>query len=244
VFVLSFKTEMHCHSATVSNCASITPEEIVEKYLACGYTTVVLADHLSPYTFQKRYKGSEDWQERIDYYMEGYHALKRAAAGRLHVLQGCELRIKDAPSDFLVYGITEEFMRATPDLLEPKPVKEMCTQLREAGFLVYQAHPFRNAMSITKPAYLDGIEVYNAHPWHDSRNDFAALWAKRFHLGEISGSDVHDAPDTAGGGILTDTPITSMPQLLETLRAGTYTLLREGNPGDGIRQKPKTQAQK
>jgi 4-hydroxy-tetrahydrodipicolinate synthase len=32
--------------------------------------------------------------------------------------------------------------------------------------------------------------------------------------------------------------------LLETLRAGTYTLLREGNPGDGIRQKPKTQAQK
>lgn len=233
---MSYKTELHCHSVTVSQCASITPEEIVEKYLAAGYTTVVLADHLSPYTFKKRYTGSKDWQERIDYYMEGYHALCRAAAGRLHILQGCELRISGSPSDFLVYGITEDFMRATPDLLEPRPVKEMCAQLHEAGFLVYQAHPFRNGMSITKPEYLDGIEVYNAHPRHDSRNDFAALWAKRYALGEISGSDVHDAPDQPGGGIRTEQPITTMQQLLCTLRDGNYTLLRDGAPGSDAKK--------
>lgn len=231
---MSYKTELHCHSRTVSQCASITPEEIVEKYLERGYTSVVLADHLSPASFDGgRYKGGEDWQERIDYYMNGYHALCRAAAGRLHILQGCELRLNDSLSDFLVYGITEEFMRATPTLLDPKPVKQMCAQLREAGFLVYQAHPFRNNMSITNPTYLDGVEVYNAHPRHDSRNDLAELWAKRYGLLEISGSDVHDAPDIAGGGILTDTPITTMQQLLTVLREGSYTLLREGKPGDG-----------
>ena len=230
---MSYKTELHCHSATVSQCASITPEEIVEKYLAAGYTTVVLADHLSPKTFSsKRYKGSDDWQEMVDYYMNGYHALCKAAAGRLHILQGCELNIKGSHSDYLIFGITEEFIRANPDLLEPKTAREMCARLREAGFLVYQAHPFRNNMSITNPEHLDGIEIYNAHPRHDSRNDFAELWAKRYALSGISGSDVHDLPDIAGGGIRTEAPITTMEQLVGILRAGNYTLLRDGKPGD------------
>lgn len=234
---MSYKTELHCHSRTVSQCASITPAEIVEKYLARGYTTVVLVDHLSPSTFDgKRYQGGKDWQEQIDYYMNGYHALCRAAAGKLHILQGCELRVDGSLSDFLVYGMTEEYMRATPTLIDPKPVKEMCAPLREAGFLVYQAHPFRNNMSITNPKYLDGVEVYNAHPRHDSRNDLAELWAKRYGMREISGSDVHDPCDEAGGGILTEAPITTVAELLATLRGGNYTLLREGNPGDGSKK--------
>ena len=229
---MSYKTELHCHSKTVSDCADITPAEIVEKYLAAGYTTVVLADHLSPFTFGKRYTGTEDWQSKIDYYMEGVRALKKAAEGKLHVLQGCELRIEKCDSDFLVYGMTEEFMRANPDLLQiPKP-KEMCKRVREAGFLLYQAHPFRNNMTVTDPDLLDGIEVYNAHARHNSRNDFAKLWAERHGLLQISGSDIHHDYDSPGGGILTDVPVESMPQLMEILRTGNYTLLREGTPGD------------
>ena len=109
---MSYKTELHCHSGTVSDCADITPEQIVKKYLEKGYTTVVVADHLSPFTFAgKRYTGGEDWQAKIDYYMEGVRALREAAAGKLHILQGCELRIEACDSDFLVYGMTEEFMR-------------------------------------------------------------------------------------------------------------------------------------
>ncbi len=235
---MKFKTELHCHSRTVSDCASITPAEIVEKYLKSGYTTVVLADHLSPFTFSgKRYTGGKDWQEKIDYYMEGVRALREAAAGKLHILQGCELRIEACDSDFLVYGITEEFMRANADLLQIPKAKEMCARLREAGFLVFQAHPFRNNMTITDPACLDGIEVYNAHGRHNSRNDFAKLWAERHGLLQISGSDVHHVHDLPGGGILTDEPVTSMPQLLQLLRTGSYALIREGAPGDGTQRK-------
>lgn len=230
---MKFKTELHCHSRTVSDCATITPEEIVEKYLAAGYTTVVLADHLSPFTFSgKRYTGGEDWQKKIDYYMEGVRALQKAAAGKLHILQGCELRIEACDSDFLVYGITEEFMRQNPDLLQIPKVKEMLGRLRAAGFLVFQAHPFRSNMTITNPKYLDGIEVYNAHSRHNSRNDFAKLWADRYGLLQISGSDTHHEYDLPGGGILTDAPVESMPQLMEILRTANYTLVREGTPGD------------
>ena len=230
---MDFKTELHCHSCTVSACADITPEQIVEKYVEQGYTTVVLADHLSNSTFSpKYYTGGEDWQEKIDYYMEGVRALREAAAGKLHVLQGCELRIEACDSDYLVYGITEEFMRQNPDLLQISKVKEMCARLREAGFLVFQAHPFRNGMTITNPAHLDGIEVYNAHARHNSRNDLAELWAARYDLLPISGSDVHHDHDLPGGGILTDEPVTSMEQLMQILRERRYTLLCEGTPGD------------
>lgn len=234
---MKFKTELHCHSATVSACADITPAQIVEKYLENGYTTVVVADHLSPFTFGKNYTGGEDWQKKIDYYMEGVRALKEAAKGKLHILQGCELRIEACDSDYLVYGITEEFMRQNPDLLQIPKVRELCARLHEAGFLVFQAHPFRNGMTITNPAYLDGVEVYNAHGRHNSRNDFAALWAERHGLLQISGSDVHHDYDLPGGGILTDEPVESMEQLVQILRAGSYSLLREGAPGDGSEKK-------
>ena len=229
---MSYKTELHCHSRTVSACASITPAEIVEKYLENGYTTVVLADHFSPSTFSsKRYTGGENWQNKVDYYMEGVRALREAAAGRLHILQGCELRIEHCPSDFLVYGMTEEFMRQNEDLLDPGSVKKMCNLLHEGGALVYQAPPFRNGMSITDPTLLDGIEVYNAHCRHTSRNYFAELWAESHALSPISGSDVHDPTDPPGGGILTDEPIESMEQLVQILREGRYTLLCDGAPG-------------
>ena len=236
---MKFKTEMHCHSATVSDCADITPAQIVEKYLENGYTTVVVADHLSPSTFaSKRYTGGEDWQKKIDYYMEGVRALKEAAKGKLHILQGCEIRIEACPSDYLVYGITEEFMRQNPDLLQIPKVRALCARLHEAGFLVFQAHPFRNGMTITNPEHLDGIEVYNAHARHNSRNDLAEMWAARYDLLPISGSDVHHDHDIPGGGILTDEPITDMAQLMQILRERRYTLLREGTPGDESTQRP------
>ena len=211
----------------------------MEKYLENGYTTVVVADHLSPSTFaSKRYTGGEDWQKKIDYYMEGVRALKEAAKGKLHILQGCEIRIEACPSDYLVYGITEEFMRQNPDLLQIPKVRALCARLHEAGFLVFQAHPFRNGMTITNPEHLDGIEVYNAHARHNSRNDLAEMWAARYDLLPISGSDVHHDHDIPGGGILTDEPITDMAQLMQILRERRYTLLREGTPGDESTQRP------
>ena len=51
---------------------------------------MVLADHLSPATFEgERYTGGDDWQEKIDYYMNGYHALKKAAEDGAEVTDDC-----------------------------------------------------------------------------------------------------------------------------------------------------------
>lgn len=232
---MEFKTELHCHSCTVSACGRITPEQIVEKYTAAGYSTLVLTEHCSPATFRsENYNGGADWNAKVDFFLSGYHALKAAAAGRLHILLGAEFRlyntesVSTGESDFLAYGVTEEFLRSYPDLLHTS-FKVFSERVRGAGILLYQAHPFRNEMIVTPPKYLDGIEIYNGGPRSRSRNDIAELWAKRFGLRGIGGSDIHRNEDPIVSGIITDKEITSMDQLVAVLRDQSYTLIREGH---------------
>ncbi len=225
---MSYKTELHCHSAGVSACAHISPAELAEKYIAAGYTTVVLTNHLSLSTFApNNYHGTYDWQEKMDFFLAGYHALREAAGDRLNVLLGGEFRLfKHEATDFLVYGLTEAFLRTHPDILRTG-FSIFSQRVRAAGLFVVQAHPFRKNMMMTDPKLLDAIEAYNGNKRHPSRNDFAELWADRFGMRKTSGSDVHRPEDDACAGIRTETPITSNEELLETLRSGNYTLIRE-----------------
>ena len=79
-----FKTELHCHSKFISECARVSEEEIVEKFTSAGYSTLVLTNHFSSGTM--RYVGSESWNEWVDKYVGGYTRLKEAAQGRLNIL--------------------------------------------------------------------------------------------------------------------------------------------------------------
>lgn len=228
---MKYKTELHCHSAEVSDCAKADAETIVRCYVAAGYTSVVLSNHLSKFTYKnKRFDHSAlPWDEKIDYFMAGYHKLCRAAEGKLHIILGCELRSNQNDNDYQIYGITEEFLRAVPDMMDVK-MSELSKKVREAGMLLYQCHPFRNGMRVTDPALLDGLEVYNGHIGQQSRNDIAYLWAEKFHLRMSSGSDFHQEWHAIDGGIETDFPITDTRLLLDTLKSGNYTLIR----GDAV----------
>lgn len=107
-------------------------------------------------------------------------------------------------------------------------VSEVADAVRSYGGLFFQAHPFRNSMRITKPDILDGIEVYNGHIGHDSRNDIANLWADKFGFIKISGSDYHHDTSVIGAGILTAEPVTNVTQLVSILKSGRYALIRSG----------------
>lgn len=227
---MSYKTELHCHTAGVSACGHITPAELAEKYIAAGYTTVVLTNHISLSTFSpENYHGTHDWQDKMDFFLAGYHALEEAAGNRLHILLGAEFRLyKHDATDYLVYGLTEEFLRTHPDILSTG-FAVFSERVRAAGLFVVQAHPFRKNMMVTNPMLLDAIEVYNGNKRHNSHNDIAEIWADRFHLSKTSGSDTHRTDDDACAGIRTETPITTNEELLAVLRSGNYTLIREAN---------------
>ncbi len=226
---MTYKTELHLHSAEVSACATACAEDIVNVYLDAGYSTVVLTNHMSRYTYENNKTqdlSGLSWQEKCDFYMAGYHALREAAGDRLNVLFGMELNPKLMNCDYLIYGMTEQFMRAHPDLME-LPLEELVSLTRAAGMIFCQAHPFRNNMKVTKPELLDAMETHNAHT-ADFRNDIAERWADNFSLIKLSGSDYHRAAHKAEAGIVTDFPITTNEQLLEVLRSGNYKQIRRG----------------
>lgn len=225
---MSYKTELHCHCNTVSACAQEEPEALAEQYIAAGYSTIVLTDHLSRFTYLQSTQGDIsdiDWNQKIDYFLSGYERVCRAARGRMNVILGVELRLNTTESDYLIYGVDEAFLRAHPDMMDMR-LREISALVREAGGLFVQAHPFRNYITVSPPELLDGVEVYNLNARHDSRNDIAALWAKKFSLIPTSGGDYHRRGDIEnGGGIITDVEIKSGEQLVSVLRSGEYKII-------------------
>lgn len=221
---MQYKTELHMHTNLVSPCADLPFEEAAERYVAAGYTSLVVTDHYYRPIVER---DGLSWEETVEHYLSGYRAMKEYLKGRMHVILGCELRFLENLNDYLVFGITEEFLLAHPHL-HRMTLKDFSALSRENGFLLVQAHPFRTRMTVVDPALLDGMEVFNGHAGHRSRNFLALEQAKRNGLIPTSGSDFHHPDSVIAGGILTDAPITSSEQLLAVLRSRDYTLVCSG----------------
>ena len=220
-----FKTELHVHSNEVSPCCDMPTPDIAERYVAAGYTTITVTDHFTP-AFCR-----EDglWQDRVEHFLSGYRRFREASAGRLFVLLGFELRFEGYANDYLVYGLGADFLRGARELPFVSR-REACERIHEAGGMIFQAHPFRNGMTILPPEGLDGIEILNAHNGHDSRNALAYAFAKHHGLRGIAGSDFHHTYNANSAGIMTEDPITSEEELVNILRAGTYRTFGEVVP--------------
>ena len=217
-----YRLEMHAHSRDVSHCASATAEEEIQLYQAAGYDGLVSTNHINGAT----YDGREEWpwEKKVAYFMAGYDALCRAAEGKIKVLLGCEINLRGSVNDYLIYGITEDWLLALGD---PRGfhLKELSQRVREAGLMIFQAHPFRYGSCIMREEWLDGVEVRNGNKNHDSHDYLTALWAEKKHLIPITGSDFHNPDSLINGGILTDYPVDDNEVLLKTLREGTYRLI-------------------
>ncbi len=219
-----FKTELHCHSNDISLCARVNTTEIIETFVNKGYSTLVLSNHLSDFTMNEHCPG--DWLGFVDKYYGAYEKLKTEAEGKLNVLFGAELRFEGNNNDYLVFGLTKEFLYEHPDIfkLHAERFHELA---KENNILFIQAHPFRNWMMVIDPKLVDGVEVFNGHFGHDSRNDIAAMWAEKYNLIKTSGTDFHYITSPANGGILTEVEITEMSQLIDILKSGNYQLNME-----------------
>ena len=221
---MEYLFEMHTHTKEVSRCAVASAEELIESYRHSDYSGIVLTNHMNTQTFER--VGLEDapWNEKIDHFMSGFDIVKKAAADRFVILLGMEIKFYCNPNDYLVYGITEEFLRSYGDLMAmtPNQFSKLC---HENGFLFIQAHPFRRGMEVTDWNILDGYEVFNGNPRHKSNNEIAELWAKHHNKNiVVAGSDFHEVGDACGGGVYFKTPVNNNSDLLRELKSGNYTL--------------------
>lgn len=222
--VENMKIDLHVHSAEISPCGHLKLEEIVELYLNAGYDAIVLTNHFNSIVeeWHRQYRNITDFAAA---YIETMHrAVEIGESKGLLVLNGCELRFDCNANDYLVFGMTEEHIREHHRFFTMTP-DQFGEWARDNGVLFYQAHPFRNGMTVTDPAALFGIEVKNSHPRHNSRNDIALAWAKMHDLNQIGGSDCHQRDDVGTGGIITDYNLRTGEDLLYVLKNNLYTII-------------------
>jgi len=226
---MNYKTELHCHTSLVSKCAGIPIDEMVEKYISLGYSSLVITDHFSPSTFEDA--DNLTWEEKCDYFTSGYKKAKEIANGRINVILGMEFRNIYSSNDYLVYGVTEDFIKkyntSDKNNFIQMQLSDFAKLLHENNMLIYQAHPFRNSMQIVDPKKLDGIEIANCHKRHDSRNDIAKMWAEKFNLMVCGGSDCHQKGDEGRGGIITDYVIETNEDILKALKSKVHLIYPE-----------------
>lgn len=219
-----YKYELHMHTKEVSRCGQVPAAEGVRLYREKGYDGVVITDHFSPMTFPLTAVARP--QKHIDFYLRGYRSALRAADKDFTVLLGMELRFYATANDYLVYGVDEDFLRNNGNFMAMYP-KRFYDLAQKNGLLFLQAHPFREGMIRTNPAYLNGCEIYNGKERTSEANDRAAAWAEENHFSiRTAGSDFHRPQHLATSGILTDTPIKNNRQLLTVLRAGDFEIIR------------------
>lgn len=224
-----YKYDIHVHTSETSCCGRIPAAETVALYKAAGYTGICITDHYSHSCFDWE-EGT--WREKSDRFLAGYRAAKDAAGEGLDIILGAELHFgtpKSAPyrsNDYLVYGLDEELIYAYPEL-HHITLPEFSKIAKKHDLLIIQAHPMRDNMELVHLDLLDGIEVYNAHPNHNSRNsevaEFVRTCGRDFIL--TSGSDCHDTHHAARGGILTKKRIKNQYELRDVLRSRDFELI-------------------
>ena len=217
---MAHRVEMHFHTKEVSGCSIVRAADGVALLHEHGVEAVVITDHYAGYSMAPR---KDDWQAAVDWYTSGYRAAKAAGdALGITVLLGMELRLEGAANEYLVYGVTEQQLRDHPCLYD-LDTAGLCALAKELNWFVAQAHPFRDGMSRCTPDHLEGMEICNACPRHNSRNDEATAFAAEHGLIGISGSDFHAPEDVARGGCFFENPISCNEDVLSQLRAGTFT---------------------
>ena len=219
---MKYKYEMHCHTGWVSQCGQVEPAEIAKLYKERGYSGIVVTEHYSPLTYglDSYYKP----ERRIEFYLSSYREMKKYEDENFTVLLGMELRHYATANDYLVYGVTEEWLMEQGNLMSLFE-RNMYKKMHEAGFLVYQAHPFRPFIRRCNPKYVDGIEIYNGKT-DRTRNYKALNWAAKHNKLMVSGSDFHDVEHLARGGIITERRITNNTELLEVLKSQDFEMIR------------------
>jgi len=214
--------EMHAHTSPVSPCSHISPEEMVKTYSALRYDAVVISNHFIKFLVEGYTK-----EEAIDRYLKDYEdTCKAAEKCGLKVLLAAEVRFDENSNDYLIYGVDRSILETVYDYF-PKGLAAFREEVGLERSVFLQAHPFRDGMERVDAALLDGIEVFNVHPGHNSRIGQAAKYAKdnNFKI-KTAGTDYHHPNMNHEGLSAVRTRILPKDsfELAEILKSGDYII--------------------
>lgn len=181
-----YYTELHAHTKPVSRCSEITAARLIELYKKTNANAVVLTNHFTPELFYGISK-----KEGIKDYLNDFYELSRIGENAgINIILGMEIRFSENFNDYLVYGIDENDLNIAYECLD-KGIDLFYKKIKNDKNIILQAHPFRNGMILANPKSIDGVEVFNMHPNHNSRVSLAAEYAKKNNFLIAGGTDFH-----------------------------------------------------
>jgi len=223
-----YKIELHMHTKYSSGCGQMSAEELISGYKAAGYSAVVVTDHYNRDTYAMLGIDPAASVDRLGPFLEGYYRVKEEGEKQgIRVYRGAELRFDGSSNDYLLFNYPDSM------LLEPEALFTMgLPAFYEAhlgtGALLIQAHPNRSWCAPADPKYLDGVEVYNMHPFHLNQNELTVAMAEAHpHLIRTGGSDCHKPEHLGRGGIISETLPKDDAELVELLKSGNYRIIGE-----------------
>lgn len=218
------KIELHFHTDHSSRCGKVNPVDSVAMYREQGYDAIVVTDHYNTINVDDRFPGTD--MEKTRSWLKGYEQAKAAGdAQGVTVLFGLEARVPGSENDFLIFGAEPEFVLENPRLHE-LDIPRLHALCQKYNALMIQAHPNRPMCYPVRHEFIDGVEVSNGNPRQQNNNARTLAQAEADpRMIRISGSDFHQIPDLARGGIVTDRDVRTNADLLACLRSGEYELI-------------------
>ncbi len=213
-----YKVELHAHTSPMSPCADFTPQEVIERYAAIGFSAVAITNHFCQYSF-----GNVSKEKVLSRFLTDYENAKSAAEKHgMKALLGMEIRFPENNNDYLIFGINEDEIDRLYELTKTDYIS-FYKEFKNAKNVIIQAHPFRDGMVLADPEYLDGIETFNMHPNHNAKISLAVQCAKKHpHFITTCGTDFHHNSHEGLGGILSKTVPNDSIELAALLKSRDY----------------------
>ena len=213
---MPFLYETHMHTCLASACGVSTGKEHARFYKDAGYTGIIMTDHF--FGGNTAVNREQPWERRIDLFWRGYEDAKEEGDRiGLDVFFGLEQNFHG--DEYLVYGLTKEYMKAHPEM-EHWTRQQQLEEVHRAGGCVIQAHPFRIRGYMDRirvgTLFCDGIEAANLgnEPIDDAR---AYRMGKAQGLVMTAGSDNHHSPVPGPYGVELEKRLTSIDDYVKII---------------------------
>jgi len=213
-----FLVDLHTHTSESSACASQSVEELLFRAEAVGLDGVAVTDH--------------------NYIDAALKAQRLGRRRRIKVFVGVEVLTEEI-GDVLVYGLRQNF----PDA--PVSLRRLAKLAEREGAVMFAAHPFRRNARNGLWAYIEeskfdwrravelpellrplaGLETYNGGATPQENAD-AALFAARYRLLGIAGSDAHGSLRVGWCATEFEYELDDDGQLVQALKIGRFKLTR------------------
>ena len=217
-----FFYELHAHTNTASLCSLVAPEEYVQFYIDKGFSGMVVTDHF--YHGNTAINRRLPWEAFVEEFCEGYYRTKKEGDKRgFTVLFGFEQKFSDGNDEYIVLGISPEWLKAHPEIRDMDRAPFFKT-IRENGGFVIQAHPFRERYYISDIRlsldYVDAIEVLNLGD-EDKHSRRSYEYAKNLGLPMTAGTDIHSIENReVVAGVALEREVFTVEELISAIKEG------------------------